>query len=82
MADRLAKGSGSAEITRRSNYEKAMYQASCKAAIKAGRDYPPEYMEWLCQKLSEMEDITVCPHGRPIAMVLKHSAIDRQFGRS
>ena len=82
LAERLREGTGNAGLSREIVFEKALYQGACKAAIKAGRDYPPEYIEWLCQKLSEMEDITVCPHGRPIAMVLKHSAIDRQFGRS
>ena len=81
LAARLRDGTGSAGLSREIVFEKALYQAACKAAIKAGREYPPEYIEWLCKRLSEMEDITVCPHGRPIAMVLKHSAIDRQFGR-
>ncbi len=82
LAERLREGTGNAGLSREIVFEKALYQGACKAAIKAGRDYPPEYIEWLCQKLSQMEDITVCPHGRPIAMVLKHSAIDRQFGRT
>ena len=82
LAARLREGTGDAALSREILFEKALYQGACKAAIKAGRDYPPEYIEWLCERLSKMEDITVCPHGRPIAMVLKHSAIDRQFGRS
>ncbi|MBR7182321.1 MAG: DNA mismatch repair endonuclease MutL [Clostridia bacterium] len=81
LAERLREGTGNADLSREILFEKALYQGACKAAIKAGRTYPPEYIEWLCNKLSQMEDITVCPHGRPIAMVLSHSAIDRQFGR-
>jgi len=81
MADRLAKGSGSAEITRQQNYEKAMYQASCKAAIKAGEINAPEQIRWLCDKLLVLPDIKYCPHGRPVAMELTRTEIERQFKR-
>ncbi|MBQ8258307.1 MAG: DNA mismatch repair endonuclease MutL [Clostridia bacterium] len=82
MADRLKSGTGSASITRDIVFEKALYQASCKASIKGGREYPPEYIEWLIAKLMEIPDITVCPHGRPVAMELSKANIDRQFLRT
>ena len=69
-------------ITRDLLFEKALYQAACKAAIKGGREYPPEYVSALCAKLFALPDITVCPHGRPVAMTLSHANIDRQFRRS
>ena len=69
-------------ITRDLLFEKALYQAACKAAIKGGREYPPEYVQELCAKLFALPDITVCPHGRPVAMTLSHANIDRQFKRS
>ena len=77
-------GSGTADVTlaRDLLFEKALYQAACKAAIKGGREYPPEYLEELVKKLFEIPDITVCPHGRPVAMTLSHANIDRQFRRS
>ena len=53
-----------------------------KAAIKAGRDYPPEHVKWLVDKLMELPDITVCPHGRPVAMELTRKNLDYQFERS
>ena len=82
MAYRLKGGMGSAELTRDIIFEKALYQASCKASIKGGREYPPEYIEWLIDKLMEIPDITVCPHGRPVAMELSKKNIDRQFLRT
>ena len=82
MADRLKSGTGSASLTRDIVFEKALYQASCKASIKGGREYPPEYIEWLIGKLMEIPDITVCPHGRPVAMELSKKNIDRQFLRT
>ena len=78
----LQAGEGNAALSRELLFERALYQGACKAAIKAGREYPPEYVEWLVAKLMALPDITVCPHGRPVAMVLSHSAIDRQFKRS
>ena len=77
----LQAGEGNAALSRDILFEKALYQGACKAAIKAGREYPPEYVEWLVGKLMALPDITVCPHGRPVAMVLSHANIDRQFKR-
>ncbi|MBQ9802452.1 MAG: DNA mismatch repair endonuclease MutL [Clostridia bacterium] len=77
----LTEGTGNAALSRDILFEKALYQGACKAAIKAGREYPPEYIKWLVEKLMELSDITVCPHGRPVAMVLSHANIDRQFKR-
>ena len=82
MAERLKSNTGSARLTRDLVFEKALYQASCKAAIKAGREYPKEYVAWLVEKLMELPDITVCPHGRPVAMELTKRNLDYQFERS
>ncbi len=82
MAERIKNNTGSARLTRDLIFEKALYQASCKAAIKAGREYPKEYVAWLVEKLMELPDITVCPHGRPIAMELTKKNLDYQFERS
>ena len=78
----LAEGTGNAALSRDILFEKALYQGACKAAIKAGREYPPEYVKWLVERLMALPDITVCPHGRPVAMVLTHANIDHQFKRS
>ncbi len=81
MAAGLRAGVDSAQLTRDIFFEKALYQASCKAAIKAGRDYPPEHIRWLVDKLMAIPDITFCPHGRPVAMEMKKRNIDHQFER-
>ena len=82
MAERIKNNTGSAKLTRDLVFEKALYQAACKAAIKAGREYPREYVEWLVEKLMELPDVTVCPHGRPVAMELTKRNLDYQFERS
>ncbi len=81
MVDRIKNDTGSARLTRDIIFEKALYQAACKAAIKAGREYPPEYIQWLVARMMELPDITVCPHGRPVAMVLTKRNLDHQFER-
>ena len=82
IADRIKNGTGSVDITRNIVFEKALYQASCKAAIKAGREYPDENQKWIVDKLMQIPDITFCPHGRPVAMELTKKNIDRQFERT
>jgi len=77
----LAEGTGNAALSRDIIFERALYQGACKAAIKAGREYPPEYVKWLVERLMALPDITVCPHGRPVAMVLTHANINHQFKR-
>ena len=82
IAERLRDGTGNIEITKNLLFERALYQASCKAAIKAGREYPKEHNLWIIRKLMEIPDITVCPHGRPVAMEFSKSNMDRQFERT
>ncbi len=82
IAGRIKSGTGSAGLTRDIVFEKALYQASCKAAIKAGREYSEEHIKWIVAKLMDIPDITVCPHGRPVAMELSKKALDRQFERT
>ncbi len=82
IADRIKNGTGSVDVTRNIIFEKALYQASCKAAIKAGRQYPDEHQKWVVDKLMQIPDITFCPHGRPVAMELTKKNVDRQFERT
>jgi len=82
MAGRLLDNTGSVKLTRDIVFEKALYQAACKAAIKAGREYADGHIEWLVKKLMELPDITFCPHGRPVAMELSRRTLDKQFDRT
>ena len=81
FAERLLSGTGNVSLTRDLVFEKALYQASCKAAIKAGRQYADGHIEWLCRKMMEMPDITFCPHGRPVAIEMTKNMLDKQFER-
>jgi len=82
FAGDLADASGNIELTHKLIFEKALYQASCKASIKAGRVYPPEYINYVVGELMKHPDITYCPHGRPVAFEMKKSALDHRFKRT
>ncbi len=81
MLDAVEEGSGDPKLTDDIRREKALYQIACKAAIKGGRVYDRAVLEWLINKLLDIPDITVCPHGRPVAMRLTKAELDRQFER-
>ena len=81
MVDEIIEGKGKPSITDAVRKEKALYQVACKAAIKGGRVYTVEVLHWLIKKILLLPDITVCPHGRPIAFRLTKSELDHQFER-
>ncbi|MBQ8510851.1 MAG: DNA mismatch repair endonuclease MutL, partial [Clostridia bacterium] len=82
ITERLATGTGIASISRNILFEKALYQASCKAAIKIGRIEDIAHIRWIVEKLLSLPDIKFCPHGRPVAFELSKANIERQFGRT
>ena len=82
MVNRIKDGLGNAKLTRDILFEKALYQASCKAAIKAGREYVNAHSEWIVEQLMRIPNITFCPHGRPVAMELSKRNLDHQFERN
>ena len=82
MAGRILDNTGSVKLTRDIIFEKALYQAACKAAIKAGRAYADEHVKWIVDKLMTIPDITFCPHGRPVALEMLHHTLDKQFDRT
>lgn len=82
MAGRILNATGGVKLTRDIIFEKALYQAACKAAIKAGRAYADEHIKWIVDKLMTIPNITFCPHGRPVALELSHHMLDKQFDRT
>ena len=77
----LSDGRGRPEITEDVRRERALYQIACKAAIKGGRVYNSTVVNWIVERVLALPDITVCPHGRPIAYRLTKNELDRQFER-
>lgn len=69
------------EIKKRSVFEHALYQTSCKMSIKAGRHYGEEHLRWICDNLLRYDCIKFCPHGRPVAYEISKRELDTMFGR-
>ncbi len=81
LLDKLASGEADAQNSRYQKFEKALYQCSCKAAIKAGRVYEKEHIKWICDRVLTFDNIKYCPHGRPIAFEITKHFLEKQFER-
>ena len=81
LVGRLAEGTGDLEADRRSMYEQALYQASCKAAVKAGRQDLYEDIDWIVSQVLTRPEIRYCPHGRPVAVEFGKSDFEKRFER-
>ncbi len=77
----LVEGKTDIAVSEEMRREKLLYQMACKAAIKGGRVYDEAHIEWLVKEVLSLPDVTVCPHGRPIAFYLTKKELDRQFER-
>ena len=81
MLSRLTDATASVDSMRVSYFEKALYQASCKAAMKAGRSDDIAHQKWLVERILAIPDIKYCPHGRPVLFELTKSNIEKYFKR-
>lgn len=81
MAGDLVASAGTPSMTNALRRERALYQVACKAAIKGGRAYTEEQLRHLIEQVLSLPDVTVCPHGRPIAYRLSKRELDRRFDR-
>ncbi|MBQ7820789.1 MAG: DNA mismatch repair endonuclease MutL [Clostridia bacterium] len=81
IAGRLADGTGNVTVSRDIIYEKALFQASCKAAVKIGHIHDAEHLKWICERVLALDIIKFCPHGRPVAFELTKHDFERQFKR-
>ena len=81
LLDKLSTGEADASNSRYARFEKALYQCSCKAAIKAGRIYDGAHIKWICDRVLTLDNIKYCPHGRPIAFEITKHFLEKQFER-
>ncbi len=81
MIGEVLDGRGNPVNTEAERREKTLYQIACKAAIKGGRTYGDAQLTWLVERVLALADVTVCPHGRPIAYRLTKKELDKQFDR-
>jgi DNA mismatch repair protein MutL len=71
----------SAPPTARQVLEKLAHVAACRAAVKAGDPLKHEEIEALLARRAVGDLAATCPHGRPTALVLSKSDLEKQFGR-
>lgn len=80
LVARLANGVEAGK-SRYERFERALYQASCKAAIKAGRIYDREHIKWIVERVLTLDNIKYCPHGRPVAFEITKHFLEKEFER-
>jgi DNA mismatch repair protein MutL len=78
LADHLSEASGSTPEDWR---EKMLTTIACHSAVRAGQTLSHEEMRQLLQQLERCAFPRTCPHGRPTALLLSQSQLERQFGR-
>ena len=61
--------------------EELAHVAACRAAVKAGDALKAEEIEALLARRASADLAATCPHGRPTALVLSKSDLEKQFGR-
>jgi DNA mismatch repair protein MutL len=61
--------------------EQALTTIACHSAVRAGQALSHEEMRQLLQQLERCALPRTCPHGRPTALLLSQSQLERQFGR-
>ena len=61
--------------------ERVAIALSCRGAVKAGQILAPEEMRSLVLALEEMDITQHCSHGRPTAVLLSRTQLEREFGR-
>lgn len=79
LAGQLACGNGRAagDI-----FDKALYTAACKAAVKAGQKTSSLSNAVIVERLFSDESVLYCPHGRPVLIKFEKSKLDRMFART
>ncbi len=57
------------------------HSVACRGAIKAHDKSTPMEMEKIVRAILSEDHVRYCPHGRPVAITLKRSEIEKKFGR-
>jgi DNA mismatch repair protein MutL len=62
--------------------DELLHRIACHAAIRAGERLTIERMERLIAEMRRLSVPYTCPHGRPVAIALSKSDLERMFGRA
>lgn len=80
LAGSLAEDKGRISL-RSAVYERALFTAACKAAMKGGQSTNRMQNEYVVEAVLTDNAVRYCPHGRPVAYEIKKSSLENQFGR-
>lgn len=78
LAGKLAEGNtkSAGEI-----FDRALFTAACKAAIKAGNKFTEHDNKRIINEIFENDAVLYCPHGRPVLTEFTKERIEKLFGR-
>jgi DNA mismatch repair protein MutL len=62
-------------------FDRVLATLACKSAVKAGEPLPREKMEFLVAELFKLEDRALCPHGRPIVILVERGQVEKGLKR-
>ncbi len=80
LAGALSEDNGRISL-RSAVYERALFTAACKAAMKGGQSTNRMQNEYVVEAVLTDNAVRYCPHGRPVAYEIKKSSLENQFGR-
>ncbi|MBR3994608.1 MAG: hypothetical protein IKI97_04920, partial [Clostridia bacterium] len=63
-------------------FDRALYTAACKAAVKAGTKTSKLSSTMIADILFSDEAVLYCPHGRPVLVEFTKSKLDKMFSRT
>lgn len=58
------------------------HSIACRSAVKGGKQTSHAELEALAKRIALDDSVRYCPHGRPVAMWMTKSQLEKQFGRS
>ena len=84
IADSLdaAAGGGAGPLRHPEAADTLFASLACHAARRAGERLEPREQQALLAALDTIPFAPTCPHGRPVAVPIARSELERRFGRS
>ena len=71
-----------AKESRDNFFDRALFTAACRAAVKGGIPDSAESYRYLLKQVSMLDNIFCCPHGRPIIVKYTKQQIEKMFFRT
>jgi len=78
----LARLDKTSQVDAEQVLEHVLQSLACKAAIKAGDPLKPEEIQSLLEARNQVDLSSSCPHGRPTALQMSLSDLQKQFKRT